>query len=194
MTRPDSIRTAPQSTSRLQIQYESMRMHLAWPGILFVPWFLLAQASTDVSQQSRRLCQTFCGVYEVTPGWILTLAMQGPDLVYQDFHSGRVGLLHPSGETALVVGPNLSVSTPVETTFQLAGNSTNSPHLIIEQKGYPRRHARKFSPRQEEVSFRNGSVTLAGTLTLPKTNGPYPVIVIIPGGGPQDRNDLQIGW
>ncbi|MBA3641032.1 MAG: alpha/beta fold hydrolase, partial [Acidobacteria bacterium] len=42
--------------------------------------------------------------------------------------------------------------------------------------------------REEEVTFRNGDVTLAGTVLLPATKGPYPAIVLGHGSGEQDRN------
>jgi alpha-beta hydrolase superfamily lysophospholipase len=41
----------------------------------------------------------------------------------------------------------------------------------------------------EEVTFHNGEVSLAGTLTIPQSgNKPYPVALIISGSGSQDRN------
>jgi uncharacterized protein len=40
----------------------------------------------------------------------------------------------------------------------------------------------------EEVSFKNGDVTLAGTLRIPSVKGPRPAIVFIHGSGPQDRD------
>ena len=43
---------------------------------------------------------------------------------------------------------------------------------------------------EEEVTFDNPSanVKLAGTLTTPRTKGPFPAVVLITGSGPQDRN------
>ena len=41
----------------------------------------------------------------------------------------------------------------------------------------------------EEVTFANGDITLAGTLTLPPTAGPHPAIVLVTGSGPQDRDE-----
>jgi uncharacterized protein len=41
----------------------------------------------------------------------------------------------------------------------------------------------------EEVTFQNGDVTLAGTLTLPEGEGPHPAVVLITGSGPQDRDE-----
>ena len=41
----------------------------------------------------------------------------------------------------------------------------------------------------EDVTFENGDVTLAGTLTLPPTEGPHPVVVLVSGSGPQNRDE-----
>ncbi|UCE59754.1 MAG: alpha/beta fold hydrolase [Phycisphaerales bacterium] len=40
----------------------------------------------------------------------------------------------------------------------------------------------------EDVTFNNGDVTLAGTLTLPLSGGPHPAVVLISGSGRQDRD------
>ena len=42
--------------------------------------------------------------------------------------------------------------------------------------------------REENVTFQNGTVTLAGTLALPPGNGPYPAVVLLSGDGQQDRD------
>jgi hypothetical protein len=43
---------------------------------------------------------------------------------------------------------------------------------------------------ETDVTFRNeaAGLTLAGTLTRPEGDGPYPAVVLISGSGPQDRN------
>ncbi|MCP4758286.1 MAG: alpha/beta fold hydrolase [Planctomycetes bacterium] len=48
-----------------------------------------------------------------------------------------------------------------------------------------------FPYSAEEVSYRNddGDVTLAGTLTIPQGDGPFPAAVMITGSGGQDRNE-----
>ncbi|MCZ6918771.1 MAG: alpha/beta fold hydrolase [Gemmatimonadetes bacterium] len=48
--------------------------------------------------------------------------------------------------------------------------------------------------RQEEVLFKNGDVTLAGTLTLPATGGPHPAAVMITGSGAQNRDEELFGF
>src|SRR6266516_3597108 len=41
--------------------------------------------------------------------------------------------------------------------------------------------------KQEEVSFKNGDVSLSGTLVLPLTKGPHPAVVFLHGSGPEGR-------
>jgi len=50
-----------------------------------------------------------------------------------------------------------------------------------------------FPYDQEEVSYKNGDITLAGTLTLPKGSTKAPVALMITGSGPQDRDEALLG-
>ena len=47
----------------------------------------------------------------------------------------------------------------------------------------------------EDVSFTNKSdhVTLSGTLSLPSEKGKFPVVVLISGSGPQNRDEELLG-
>lgn len=47
--------------------------------------------------------------------------------------------------------------------------------------------AKPLTFKQEEVSFRNGDVTLSGTLLLPLTQAPHPAVVFLHGSGPEGR-------
>lgn len=47
------------------------------------------------------------------------------------------------------------------------------------------------SYRQQEVTFHNQTVTLAGTLTLPSGTGPHPAVVFIHGSGPDSRENYR---
>ena len=55
----------------------------------------------------------------------------------------------------------------------------------------PQTPAKPYPYYSEEVRFRNDSanVTLAGTLTLPSKEGSYPVVILISGSGPQNRDE-----
>lgn len=46
----------------------------------------------------------------------------------------------------------------------------------------------------EEVTFYNGALTFAGTLTTPKTEGKHPAVVMITGSGPQNRDEEIFGF
>ena len=47
----------------------------------------------------------------------------------------------------------------------------------------------------EEIKFSGGSdgVTLAGTLTMPRGEGPFPAVALLSGSGPQDRDESLMG-
>ena len=48
---------------------------------------------------------------------------------------------------------------------------------------------------EEDVVFKNtdAQIKLAGTLTLPNQNGKFPVVILISGSGPQDRDESFMG-
>ena len=53
-------------------------------------------------------------------------------------------------------------------------------HLWLEKRDTPRY-------KQEEVTFQNGDIKLAGTLFVPLKKGRYPAVVFFHGSGPQTR-------
>lgn len=59
----------------------------------------------------------------------------------------------------------------------------------------PQEPAKPYPYDEEEVSIENksGGVKLAGTLTLPRSPGPHPAVVLITGSGPQDRDEAIMG-
>ncbi len=52
-----------------------------------------------------------------------------------------------------------------------------------------------FPYKSEEVTFENkkDNITLAGTLTMPNTNGIFPAVILIAGSGPNDRDENILG-
>ncbi len=59
----------------------------------------------------------------------------------------------------------------------------------------PQTPKKPYPYKEEEVTYENKAahVKLAGTLTLPKGEGPFPVALLITGSGPQDRNESLLG-
>ncbi|MFQ6115186.1 MAG: alpha/beta hydrolase family protein, partial [bacterium] len=59
----------------------------------------------------------------------------------------------------------------------------------------PQEPKKPYPYREEDVEYENkkAGIKLAGTLTLPKSGGPFPAVLLISGSGPQDRNETVIG-
>jgi pimeloyl-ACP methyl ester carboxylesterase len=58
----------------------------------------------------------------------------------------------------------------------------------------PQTPARPYRYAEEEVSYPSrGGAVMAGTLTYPKTGGPFPAVLLITGSGPQDRDETIMG-
>ena len=69
-------------------------------------------------------------------------------------------------------------------------------HAVEEQViKRPQEPAPPFPYYSEEVTFTNPSagITLAGTLTLPKKEGKFPVVVLVTGSGSQNRDEEVFG-
>jgi len=84
-------------------------------------------------------------------------------------------------------------------TFKQAGQSF--PMDLSKEKIKKKELIRPQEPKKpypyytEEVSFTNSidSITLSGTLTLPSATGKFPVVVMISGSGPQNRDEELLG-
>src|ERR1035437_2260027 len=59
----------------------------------------------------------------------------------------------------------------------------------------PQEPVKPYPYYSEEVTIENkiANITLAGTLTLPTKEGKYPVVVLITGSGPQNRDEELMG-
>ncbi|GAJ12303.1 unnamed protein product, partial [marine sediment metagenome] len=59
----------------------------------------------------------------------------------------------------------------------------------------PQEPKEPFPYRAEEVVFKNvdAGIKLAGTLTLPSSEGLFPAVLLLSGSGPQDRDETVFG-
>ena len=132
----------------------------------------------------------YVGVYRFRNGDYLMIDSfpDTPDTLFvTDVKSGEARAVFPRSETQFTGGPALFVASPRRQTltFRDAGVQV----VDLDQKG---RQAGAFATRipitREEVTFKNGDVTLAGTLLLPTAKGRHPAVVFTHGGGAQLRD------
>jgi uncharacterized protein len=103
---------------------------------------------------------------------------------------------------------------PDEPTFdgklvdgKIAGTFTQGPlslpfllkrgHALAVSSTLPASEAAALAPSkpysEQEVSYSNGPIHLAATLTHPAGNGPFPAVILITGSGPQNRDEEIMG-
>jgi uncharacterized protein len=66
---------------------------------------------------------------------------------------------------------------------------------VVEKINRPQEPKEPFPYKSEEVKIINYDVgdTLAGTLTLPESGGPFTAVILVTGSGPQNRNEELLG-
>ncbi|MGO4612553.1 alpha/beta hydrolase family protein [Nocardia sp. 2YAB30] len=88
-----------------------------------------------------------------------------------------------------------SASDKISGDFTQFGKSFD----LVLQRGKVAAPARPQEPKppfpykSEDVTYRSDDISIAGTLTEPQGNGPFPAILMITGSGPQDRNEEILG-
>lgn len=84
-------------------------------------------------------------------------------------------------------------------TFKQGGQTfpMNLSKEIIEKEKLlrPQEPTKTYSYYSEDITFENkkAGISLAGTLTLPKKEGVFPVVILISGSGPQNRDEEILG-
>ena len=89
-------------------------------------------------------------------------------------------------------------------TFKQAGHSfpMNLSKETIDKEAIekevvarPQEPKKPYPYYSEDITFENkeAKITLAGTLTLPNENGVFPVVILISGSGPQNRDEELLG-
>jgi fermentation-respiration switch protein FrsA (DUF1100 family) len=133
----------------------------------------------------------------------LTATMTSPDQGSENiavnkviFENGKLYL-----ESKVVQGSyegQLQEDGSIEGKWQQGGISL--PLLLKRTDEVPKLH-RPQEPKkpypyiEEEVTYenKNAGIKLAGTLTLPHSEGPFPAVILITGSGAQDRDETVFG-
>ena len=132
----------------------------------------------------------YLGAYEFPSGRLMIIARTDRRLYAYEPGSERLRGLERVDDRNWSAGPTLLVYTPE--TYHLTflkdakGDVRGVRYAVPGAATVEARKARVY--REEEVEFRNGEITLSGTLLIPATRGPHPAIVLAHGSGVQDRN------
>ncbi|HZZ43450.1 MAG TPA: alpha/beta fold hydrolase [Tepidisphaeraceae bacterium] len=139
----------------------------------------------------------FAGTYQLAPDHYIVITpvhitFEGVRLLTSfDLQSGQLQPLFPRSDTTFFTGPSYGAG-PAENSLAFTVDAQHqttlkwTPHQGDSLTG----HA--VSVREEKFSFKNGNVTLAGSLLLPFTPGPHPAVVFVHGSGPSSRNDYRL--
>lgn len=171
-----------------------MRRHLTI--IAHTLFWSVTLAITCTGQQSPppkldpKIYDQHLGTYQVAPNEFIVVGRTERRLYFYEPQTGRVRGLNQISETDFSAGQSLSIFSPTEVQITFIKNEKGEvTSLALKQTGLPDKIAKKAKLYLEEkVSFRNGDVTLAGTLLMPSTKGSHPAVILLHGSGAQDRN------
>src|SRR5262245_33780296 len=109
--------------------------------------------------------------------------------IFFDSKTRRTGVLYGLSETEFFTGPSYGVMFPMDIRVTFVKNQRGEvTSLKWQESGSRIIQAERVNPYwQEEITFHNGDVSLRGTLTMPATKGPHPVLILIHGSGPARR-------
>lgn len=127
--------------------------------------------------------QPLLGAYEFPGKRIVVLSEWGdfPQMFYSDMSSGRHASMFAESDKVYYAGAGNLNPAVRETTMRFEGGK-----MTWQQAG-KKETGRRLNFRTEEVSFRNGDVTLSGTLVLPEGKGPFPAVVLTQMSSPAPR-------
>jgi len=147
---------------------------------------LLRTAAMDEAALAR-----YVGAYRFADGRFLLVDMgypPGSGVLYAiDPQDGQTRAMYPQSSTEFNSGPALLVPEPTEQTLSFTMRGDRIVGVVRRLVGGPAERASRVELNAEEVRFRNGDVTLAGTLVLPARRGRHPGLVFAHGGGATTR-------
>jgi pimeloyl-ACP methyl ester carboxylesterase len=100
------------------------------------------------------------------------------------FSLARAGVTAAAAPATPAPPPSAPVPPPPAPVVRTAPSASPSPA----------RPATDLPYREVDLRVPNGDVSLAGTLSLPVGDGPFPAVVLITGSGPQNRDEEVVGF
>ncbi len=136
---------------------------------------------------------------------VYTATMDSPDQGATGIPTQGLSYEHPnlsidmSALGAKFTGVVAEDFSTIDGTFSQAGMNLElklgRAEVEMEAPKRPQEPQPPFPYYEEKVTFDNkaAGITLAGTLTLPSKKGKYPVVVLVSGSGPQNRDEELLG-
>jgi pimeloyl-ACP methyl ester carboxylesterase len=133
--------------------------------------------------------QPLLGAYQFPDKRIVVLSEWGdfPQMFYSDMSSGRYASMFAESDSTYYAGKGNLNPTVRETTMRFEKDQTGQVARMVWQQNGKQQTARRLQFRSEEVTFKNGDVTLSGTLVLPEGKGPFPAVVLTQMSSPAPR-------
>lgn len=139
--------------------------------------------------------EKYYGTYRVSPDRVISISQGWGDLqtlIYVDYKTGQIGTLWATSENEFFSGAGRGVSFPVVLRVSFDKDTNGKvKKLLWQTENEPKLTAQKIEAKEERINFRNGDITLGGTLILPVAKERYPVIIITPGDFGNNRNQLR---
>lgn len=116
-------------------------------------------------------------------------------LMMLDYKTGKKRVAFPTDATHYITGKKMLTPYPVDVAFSVVRDETGEFRALeyydfgsgrVPEKG----RKLPFLSRTEEITARNGKIELGATFTWPLSDGPYPLVIFVPGAGEQYRGAM----
>ena len=162
-------------------------------GVWLLCVLTVVAAAQAVAQNAK--LSPYVGVYRDAPGEYIVIApvaIADPSrLLLAETRTEQLRLLVAAGTDMFTTGPALTQFSPIERTLHLSSGPNRTLTIRLARSPSSAVVYSQIPLRLEEVKFRNGDVTLHGTLLIPAvTNRRGSAIVLAHGSENNDRNSF----
>jgi dienelactone hydrolase len=128
------------------------------------------------------------GNYRIAPDRLISMGPMdeaGGWLAFFDSKTRRGGILYARSDTVYFTGPTFRIDYPIAIRADVHLDARGRVRgLTWRERGAGAVEATRLDDHvSEDVTFQNGPVRLAGTVTVPKRAGRHPAIILIHGAG-----------
>lgn len=163
---------------------------------LFVVIARSALQTPAVQSVDEKVLREYAGVYQWEPDAFVYLQMwselSGTNQLVAFDESGEVRTLYPTDQDRFFAGPGAALPDSIESRVEFQRDGTGKIASLTWQRlgACPRTARRVEIERHEQVRFSNGDLRLAGTLISPIMGERHPVVILVHGSGPANREQI----